>query len=66
MNINTRGKQQHLADRLAWFKDAYIVGILNDYEMAGKILRMLEQMEADEISEEEKPQTESEAFRLAH
>jgi hypothetical protein len=32
------GKQQTVADVLQQFKDAFIVGILNEYEMAGKIL----------------------------
>lgn len=31
-------KQQVVADVLQQFKDAFIVGILNEYEMAGKIL----------------------------
>jgi HSP90 family molecular chaperone len=31
-------KQQAVADVLSQFKDSYIVGILNDYEMAKKIL----------------------------
>jgi len=45
MNIQTLGKQQKLADALARYRDWYVVGGLNDYELAGKVLAALQQIE---------------------
>jgi hypothetical protein len=42
-------KQQAVADVLHMFKDSYIVGILNDYEMARKILQAITTAEIAEM-----------------
>jgi hypothetical protein len=52
MTINTLNKQQQLADEIAAYKTAFIVGLLNNYEFAGKLLTALEQMEVRELNEQ--------------
>jgi len=66
MNINTLGKQQALADYIRQYKDALIIGALNDYEFAGRILAALEQMEADELQNQEDHDCKNDEFGTGH
>ena len=69
-------KQQVAADTIRQYQDAFIVGALNPYEFAGKIISAIRfedmpksqsDVEGTEIADEaDIPQTESEAYRFAN
>jgi len=47
--MNTVSKQLLIADILESLNTQYVAGVLNHYEMAGKILRAIENAEIDEM-----------------